>query len=121
MFNGRLSSLTNYYIPRDGDLQTYREYIDTLPIVDNPEAFGEHSNAEMAALMGVNLTICETLMVLQGQSSTKAEENKEESVLVLSTKIMEKIPKQIDYNFVVKNIGIKRNPLDVVLLQEVFN
>lgn len=110
----------NYYIPRDGDLVSYRDYIDTLPIVDIPEAFGQHSNAEMASLMGVNRTVCETLMVLLGTSSTAAEENKEEKVLALSSKILEKIPDQIDYETTVKNIGAKRNPLDVVLLQEVF-
>lgn len=110
----------NYYIPRDGDLVSYRDYIDTLPIVDIPEAFGQHSNAEMASLMGVNRTVCETLMVLLGTSSTAAEENKEEKVLALSSKILEKIPDQIDYETTAKNIGAKRNPLDVILLQEVF-
>lgn len=114
----RLSSLLSYYIPRDGDLSSYREYIESLPIVDSPEAFGQHSNAEMASMMGFNRIVCDTLMVLQGQS-TIAEENKEEKVLALSTEILKKIPDQIDYDSTVKNIGIKRSPMEVVLLQEV--
>lgn len=69
--------------------------------------------------MGVNRMVCETLMVLQGQSSTVAEENIEDKVLDLSTKILRKIPDEIDYETTVKNIGTKKNPLDVVLLQEV--
>lgn len=111
--------MLNYYIPRDGDLVSYKDYIDTLPIVDVPEAFGQHSNAEMASLMGVNRTVCETLMILQGNSSVTAVENKEEKVLALSSKILEKIPDLIDYEITAKNIGAKRNPLDVILLQEV--
>jgi len=87
--------------------------------VDSPEAFGQHSNAEMASLMGVNRMVCETLMVLQGQSSTVAEENIEDKVLDLSIKILRKIPDEIDYETTAKNIGTKKNPLDVVLLQEV--
>lgn len=115
----RLSSLVNYYIPRSGDLQSYKDFIKQLPIVDSPEAFGQHSNAEMASLMGVNRMVCETLMVLQGQSSTVAEENIEDKVLDLSIKILRKIPDEIDYETTAKNIGTKKNPLDVVLLQEV--
>lgn len=110
--------MPSYFIPRDGDLQMYRSYIDTLPIVDSPELFGQHSNAEMASLMAENRLICDALMILQGQSSTVAEENTEERVLVLSSKILEKLPDLIDYATTAQNI--KRNPLDIVLLQEVF-
>lgn len=95
----------------------YRNYIDTLPIVDSPEIFGQHSNAEMASLMGENRIICDALMILQGQSSTVAEENSEGKVLDLSSKILKKLPELIDYATTAKNI--KRNPLDIVLLQEV--
>lgn len=111
--------MLSYYIPRDGDLSLYKNYIESLPIVDSPEAFGQHSNAEMASLMGFNRIVCDTLMVLQGQSSI-VEENKEEKVLVLSSEILKKIPDQIDYDTIVKTIGIKRSPMEVVLLQEVF-
>jgi len=116
----RLTSLLSYYIPRDGHLQMYRDFIESLPTVDNPEAFGQNSNAEMASLMGVNRKVCETLMIIHVQSSTVSEENKEKKVLYLSSKILKKLPGQIDYTTTAKNIGIKRNPLDVVLLQEVF-
>jgi len=98
----------------------YRDFIESLPTVDNPEAFGQNSNAEMASLMEVNRKICETLMVIHVQSSTVSEESKEKKVLYLSSKILKKLPDQIDYITSANNVGIKRNPLDVVLLQEVF-
>jgi len=44
-----LSSLSTYYIPKDGSLQTYRDYINQLPHVDHPEAFGQHTNADIAS------------------------------------------------------------------------
>jgi len=95
----------------------YRNYIDSLPNVDSPEIFGQHGNAEMASLMGENRLICDALMILQGQS-TVAEENTEGKVLDLSSKILKKLPDLIDYDTTAKNI--KRFPLDIVLLQEVF-
>ncbi len=45
----RLSTLPTYYIPKDGPLQTYKEYINQLPNVDDPEAFGQHPNADIAS------------------------------------------------------------------------
>jgi len=66
----RLSFLPTYYIPKDGPLQTYKvwhqsccifvvfdniscvstqDYISQLPNVDHPEAFGQHSNADIAS------------------------------------------------------------------------
>ncbi len=45
----RLSSLATYYVPKEGPLQTYREYINQLPNVDHPEAFGQHPNADIAS------------------------------------------------------------------------
>ncbi len=45
----RLSSLPTYYIPKDGSLQSYRDYINQLPNVDHPEAFGQHTNADIAS------------------------------------------------------------------------
>ncbi|XP_050531221.1 dynein axonemal heavy chain 2 isoform X2 [Daktulosphaira vitifoliae] len=115
----RLSSLLMYYIPRDGNLQSYREFIMTLPIVDSPQAFGQHPNSDMASLMGENYNLCETLISLQGQSSGVVEEHKEEKVFMLLSKILQKVPDIIDYDTTVRNIGVNRSPLDVVLLQEI--
>lgn len=111
--------MLKYYIPVDTDLQSQIHFIDTLPNVDGPEVFGQHSNAEMASLMEANRMVCDTLLALQGQSSSVAEENKEEKVLVLCSEILKKIPDLIDYDATVNNIGAKRGPLNVVLLQEV--
>lgn len=114
-----MSSAFNYYVPRMGDLQWYRDFVDQLPAVDPPNAFGQHSNAEMASLMGVNRTACETLLTLQGRSSSADEENVEDKVLELVSRILKKMPDAIDYAMAVKTVGAKKNPLDVVLLQEV--
>ena len=37
----KLSSLPTYYIPEGGNLQAYKDYVNTLPVTDNPEAFGQ--------------------------------------------------------------------------------
>ena len=36
-----------YYAPTNGNIESYRQYIDTLPLVDEPEVFGLHENANI--------------------------------------------------------------------------
>ena len=37
-----------YYAPASDKIQGYRDYIDSLPIIDEPEIFGMHENANIA-------------------------------------------------------------------------
>lgn len=37
-----------YYCPAYSTLQEYREFIDNLPIIEEPEIFGMHENANIA-------------------------------------------------------------------------
>ena len=37
-----------YFPPGFDALQEYRDYIDSLPIADEPEIFGMHNNANIA-------------------------------------------------------------------------
>jgi len=36
-----------YFAPPDGSIESYRDYIETLPMNDNPEIFGLHDNANI--------------------------------------------------------------------------
>lgn len=37
-----------YYCPPFGDMQSYKNYIDSLPMVEPPEVFGLHENADIS-------------------------------------------------------------------------
>lgn len=115
----RLSSLSTYYIPRDGSLQSYQDYIHLLPNVDRPEVFGQHPNADITSLITESRLFCETLMSLEIQSSANVSESKEEKVSQLAIEVLARIPRPIDYENTEKLIGANKKPLDVVLLQEI--
>lgn len=43
----RLSRLDGYYAPPEGPLQDVKDYVNSLPLDDEPEVFGLHSNANI--------------------------------------------------------------------------
>ena len=65
-----LSSSGLYFAPGEGDRASYIGYIESLPIIPLPEAFGLHENADitkdqvswkLVALNGTQCHICVTL------------------------------------------------------------
>ncbi|XP_006151956.1 dynein heavy chain 2, axonemal [Tupaia chinensis] len=117
----RLSVLETYYIPKDGGLASYKEYISMLPGMDPPEAFGQHPNADVASQITEARTLFETLLSLQPQiTPTRAGgQSREEKVLELATDVKQKIPEMIDYEGTRKLLALDPSPLNVVLLQEI--
>ncbi|KAG5316465.1 DYH2 protein, partial [Acromyrmex insinuator] len=116
----RLSSLTTYYVPRDGSLESYRDFIAILPNIDRPEAFGQHPNADITSLIMEARNMFQTLISLQIQTvSSEMEEDKEKKVIQLASDILSKIPKTINYERTKKLIESHKTPLNVVLLQEI--
>ena len=78
----RLSSLPTYYIPKDGPLSSYKEYISMLPNLDHPEAFGQHPNADITSQIQETRMMFDTLLSLQPQITTGTGESREDKVRV---------------------------------------
>lgn len=43
----KFSNSGTYFAPADGPLKSYWEYIDAFPLIDKPEIFGMHQNADI--------------------------------------------------------------------------
>ena len=43
----KLSNLEEYYAPPEGPISSVHEYIESLPLDDDPEIFGLHPNANI--------------------------------------------------------------------------
>ena len=50
-----------YFAPTNGSLDVYRNYIDTLPLIDNPEVFGLHPNADLTFRLKESTDMMNTL------------------------------------------------------------
>uniref|UniRef100_A0A8C8SM12 Dynein axonemal heavy chain 2 n=1 Tax=Pelusios castaneus TaxID=367368 RepID=A0A8C8SM12_9SAUR len=117
----KLSALDTYYIPKDGNLASYRDYIGMLPPTDLPEAFGQHPNADVASQITEARTLFDTLLSLQPQVTPHgvAGQSREDKVLELSADVLSKIPQELDYKGTQKVLADDPSPLNVVLLQEI--
>ncbi|XP_078057018.1 dynein axonemal heavy chain 2 [Mustelus asterias] len=117
----KLSILDNYYIPKDGDLESYQEYINMLPAMEHPEAFGQHPNADVASEIIEALRLFDTLLSLQPQVTTAGGKGmtREEKVLELSADVLQRTPEDLDYEGTCLMLLDDNSPLNVVLLQEI--
>lgn len=115
----KLSSLSQYVIPKDGTLQSYKDFIQLLPASDAPEVFGQHANADITSLIMETRLLFDTMISMQVQTLVSGEESREDKVARLAEDLLTKIPNPIDYERTVKIIGENQSPLDVVLLQEI--
>ena len=51
-----------YFCPLDGDIEVYRDYIDSLPLSADPEVFGMHGNANITYETQESNKIIETIL-----------------------------------------------------------
>lgn len=61
----RLTPSGTYYVPPDGDLDSYREYIRGLPVTEAPEVFGMHPNANISFQLQETRRLIETILSIQ--------------------------------------------------------
>ena len=80
----RLSSLNTYYIPKDGSLQSYKEFISLLPALDYPEAFGQHANADITSQIQEARRLFETLLSLQPADTGSSGERSREEIVCMT-------------------------------------
>jgi dynein heavy chain len=63
--NYKFTSTDQYYAPADGKIQVYRDYIESLPLNDNPQIFGLHDNANITFMAAESNRVVETILSLQ--------------------------------------------------------
>uniref|UniRef100_H3DNF8 Dynein axonemal heavy chain 2 n=1 Tax=Tetraodon nigroviridis TaxID=99883 RepID=H3DNF8_TETNG len=119
----KLSCLPSYYIPDDGPLPSYLEYINGLPPTEHPEVFGQHFNADIASQIAEARMLFDTMLALQPQTSGAAAAGggltREDKVLGLLGDIRGMIPAPMDMEKPSSMLQDDPSPLNVVLTQEI--
>lgn len=78
-------------------MQEYRDFIEQLPIIEEPEIFGMHENANIAFQIKETQTIILTILESQPRmASGDSGKSSDDIVYELSDTIMEAIAKKIE-------------------------
>ncbi|MCO5578649.1 hypothetical protein L7F22_032493 [Adiantum nelumboides] len=118
--NFPLSSVTLYHVPDDGTIQTHKEFIQTWPIVDRPEAFGQHTNADIASQLSASKLMLTTIASLQPKEATsKGGISQEEKVMNILMDLLLQVPEPFDLPDIQSQKSGDASALHTVLFQEI--
>jgi len=118
--NYPLSPLPNYYIPDNGPLQSYKDYIATLPVSDRPEAFGQHPNADISYMITDSNIMLDSILLLQPTLAAAAGGITPEAIVDnICSDLMAQVPKAWILEDVMKAKSDDPSALHVVLFQEI--
>jgi dynein heavy chain len=105
------------------EIDHYRKYIEGLPLVDDPEIFGLHGNADLAYRSSQTKAVLGTILDIQPKEGGGGGGlTREEIVLKMVEDLQSKLPP--DYRADDKKMGIKAlggmgKPLNICLSQEI--
>ncbi|XP_075260085.1 dynein axonemal heavy chain 6-like isoform X4 [Convolutriloba macropyga] len=86
-----------YYCPKKDTIAEFREYIEDLPIIDNPEIFGMHENANlMFQITETNALVSTILNVQPRMSGGGGGKSNDEIVYELADNILGKLTSVLD-------------------------
>lgn len=87
----------NYYAPTFGNLQSYRDYIETLPIQDGPEVFGLHENANISYQKQESDNTVATVLSIQSRiASGSGGMTPDQMVLAKVKQLLDELPEILD-------------------------
>jgi dynein heavy chain len=144
----RLSEGGTYFVPSDGPLASYVDYVKALPLSDGPEIFGLHENAaittaltEMRALLSTGLAVLPAGTSKgskpEGEANKETAETKDASstarpaakqvaaggasagILTLTGELLAKLPASFDVEDVARKFPVRHEQsMNTVLVQE---
>lgn len=96
-----------YYAPADGPIDTYRDYVETLPMHDLPEIFGLHDNANITYQKAESNRIIATVLSIQPRLATAAGGmTPDEIVLEKAKDFLDQLPELLDQKDGLKELFI---------------
>merc|ERR1719478_59642 len=122
VMEGGFEFFKGYKVPTGNDIEVYRKYVETLPLVDNPELFGLHSNADLVFRTAQTTNVLSTILDISPKDSGGGGgESREDVVLRIVAELESKLPpdyKGEETKAAIKQLGATK-PLNICLAQEI--
>ena len=114
-----------YYAPPEGDLASFREHINTLPLTEAPEVFGMHPNADITFQMQETRRMMDVVLSIQPRATSgEGGKSPDDIVSTLAAEIEAQVLPAMDVDDAVDGLFDRTNSgqlksLSVVLGQEI--
>ncbi|KAI9206840.1 dynein heavy chain and region D6 of dynein motor-domain-containing protein [Polychytrium aggregatum] len=122
MFADSFNFYKGYTIPHLKSVEEYRQSIESLPLIDTPDVFGLHPNADISSQTKESQKMLDTIMSIQPKdSNTGSGETREDAVKRMANDLLSKLPEDFDKNRVKSCIQKQGGPkpLNIFVGQEV--
>ena len=116
-----LSECAEYYVPSDGDLKSYKEYLKGLPASDHPAAFGQHPNADISSQIEDTNDLLATIIGLAPKVIVEGAETPMQKLSKQIAGMAPSIPLAFSMRDVKNKMSARSDPdaLKTVLYQEI--
>jgi dynein heavy chain len=117
----KLSISGIYYAPKKGNYESYINYIKTLPLIQSPEAFGMHENADIAKDLNETNAMIDSIILTQGSSSggSNGSKNQDEITGEIASGILNSLIEEYNIESVKRIFPVKYDEsMNTVLVQE---
>eukprot|EP00842_Homolaphlyctis_polyrhiza_P000439 jgi/Hompol1/1396/HPOL_002693-RA len=120
----RLSASGIYFAPPKGSYDSYIKYIKSLPMIQSPEAFGMHENADIAKDLAETNLLISSVILTQGRSGgggggAVGGKSQDELTGDIASGILATLPPDFDVVLAKKHYPVKyEESMNTVLIQE---
>ncbi len=116
----KLSPSGEYVAPPKGSYESYLQYIRSLPLIQNPEVFGMHENANITKDLAETSLLITSVLATQAQSSgTSGSKSKDDILNDICSGILALLPKDFAMEDVQKSYPVLyEESMNTVLIQE---
>jgi len=120
----QLDDRFQYWVPPEGDLESYKHFIATFPLIDSPEIFGLHVNADISYQTQESNKMLETIISLQPRAAGGGGgKSPDETVREIADDLASRMPQTMDAkkahaDTFFKLEGGSINPLGIFLSHE---
>ncbi|KAI8904079.1 dynein heavy chain and region D6 of dynein motor-domain-containing protein [Gorgonomyces haynaldii] len=117
----KLSSSGTYFAPPSGNYDSYLKYIRSLPLIQSPEVFGMHENADIAKDLAETNLLISSVILTQGRQGGGAQGGKTQDELTadIASGILNSLPPDFDITVARMTYPVKyEESMNTVLIQE---
>lgn len=110
---------TTYYAPQEGAIDSYKEYIKSLPAIDDPKIFGLHDNANITSGINDANELLDSVLELQPTANSSGGVSSDELITDQCTQILADLPEEFDLEIILRAYPIDYSEsMNTVLQQE---